>query len=471
MIKHKVTILLSSLSKVEINRLNKLVISPYFNKNRTVTNLYTYLQNLYPDYSEENTDRKLIFDHLFPGERYNDSKLRNISSDLTKLVEQYLILEQIESEPSQKTQYLLQAGKKRDLEKIYEPSLRQWEQTQDKNPFKDVAFYFEQHQLQEEIYEYTARKLDRSLKSSLQELNDNLDMYYLSKKLKYCCEMINRMNVFSEKYDMGFFEELMEYVKSNNMIDAPIIRTYYQILLTLLEGDKEEHYFKLKDLLSKYSDQFPQDENKINYSFAQNYCVKKINSGRSEYLQELFELYQLSLENRVIFESGYLSQWDFKNITTVGLRLGEMDKTKRFIQEYKKHLDPIFQENAYKYNLANYHFYNNEFKEAMQLLVKVEFTDIYYNLDSRSLLLKAYFELEEYEAFFPHSETFKNYIRRNNTISDYQKKVYLNLVKYLAKLAKLKQAKKRAPEKLIEEINTTAQIADATWLRKKAAST
>lgn len=466
--KHKVLQLLSTLSKVELNRLGKLVLSPYYNKNQNVTELYLYLVSEYPDYNAQNAEKHIVFYSLFPNEKFNDSKLRNISSDLTKLIEQFLIVEQLEQSTSIKLQCLIQAGKNRDLEKVHEPTLRQWEQAQNKTPYRDVNFYSEQHQLQEQLYELTARNADRSLKSSLQELNDNLDIYYMSKKLKYCCEMINRMNVFSEEYDMGLFNEVMEYLKNKKLYHVPVIRTYYQILLTLLEGDNEAHYHELKKLLEKYSDLFPQDENKVNYSFAQNYCVKKINSGRSEYLQELFELYQLSLENRVLFEGEHLSQWDFKNITTVGLRLGEMERTKAFILEYQQYINPKYQENAYKYNLANYHFYMGEFASAMQLLVQVEFTDIYYNLDSRSLLLKAYFELEEYEAFFPQSETFKNYLRRNSTISDYQKTVYMNLVKYLTKLAKYKQARKKVPQKLLTEINTTPQIADATWLRKKA---
>lgn len=468
--KHKAIRMLSSLSKVELNRLNKLVNSPFFNKNQHVTDLFNYLTELYPDFIDEQIDKHTTYAAVYPDKKYNDSRLRNTASDLTKLIEKYLLLNDLEKKPGIELQSILAEAKNRGLNKLQESSIKQWEQIQTNNPYKDVSFYFSQHQLQEELYEFTALKVDRSLKSSLQELNDNLDIYYISKKLKYCCEMINRKNIFAEEYDLGLFNEVMTYLSERKFDDIPVIKIYYQILLTLIEGDKEEHYFQLKELLEKHSDLFPQNENKVNYSFAQNYCVKKINSGRAEYLKELFDLYQLSLEKHVIFEGDRLSQWDFKNITTVGLRLDEMERTKAFIENYKQYIDPRYQENAYRYNLANYHFYAGNFKQAMQLLVQVEFTDVYYNLDSRSLLLKVYYELEEYEALFPHSETFKNFLRRNGKISDYQKKVYLNLVKYLTKLAKLRLSYKTIPQKLVDTINTTPQIADATWLRKKAAN-
>lgn len=458
--------IISSFSKTELNRLEKLVVSPFFNKNQQVIDFFYHIKQFYPLFDSPEIDKKTIYKTLYPKDTYNDARIRNIISDLTKLVEQFIIWQEVDEEPLGKTQYLLKAAKQRDMSKYHEPSLKQWARLQKQNPHRDVLFYFNQHQLMEEQYEYTAKKSNRASERSLQRLTDNLDIYYLSKKLKYCCEMINRANVFSEAYEMKLFEEVMEHIKQNKYEDVPVIRVYYQILLTLLESDNEAHYFELKALLEQHSGLFPQEDNKTNYSFAQNYCIKKINSGRADYLKEIFSLYKLSLENEVIYDSGLLSQWDYKNITTVGLRLNETEWTEYFINNYKDRIDRRHRENAYKYNLANLHFYKDEFGKTMQLLLQVDFTDIYYNLDSKSLLLKAYYELNEYEALFAHADAFNNYLRRNDKISAYQKKVYKNLVKYAIKLAKLRLARHSIPEKLADEINT-AQIADATWLRKK----
>ena len=40
-------------------------------------------------------------------------------------------------------------------------------------------------------------------------------------------------------------------------------------------------------------------------------------------MKELFGLYQIILENRIIFRENYLSQRDYKNIIYLGLRLEE----------------------------------------------------------------------------------------------------------------------------------------------------
>ena len=52
------------------------------------------------------------------------------------------------------------------------------------------------------------------------------------------------------------------------------------------------------------------------------------------------------------------------------------------------------------------------------MLLKVEFNDVYYHLDSKSLLMKVYFELDEYDAFSSLVDAFKIYLRRNQTISE-----------------------------------------------------
>lgn len=95
-----------------------------------------------------------------------------------------------------------------------------------------------------------------------------------------------------------------------------------------------------------------------------------------------------------------MSQWDYKNIVYLGLRLEEYSWVKNFIIKYNEELDPKTRKNAMSYNMAYYHFFLNNYDETLTLLRSVEFSDVYYHLDSKSLLMKTYYELEETEPFF-----------------------------------------------------------------------
>jgi hypothetical protein len=110
--------------------------------------------------------------------------------------------------------------------------------------------------------------------------------------------------------------------------------------MTLTSDDDEQHFNKLKQLLKTHHDKYSVKEARDMYTYAQNYCIKKINSGFGKYLHELFQLYKITLENKIVFAGKYLSHWAYKNIVGVGLRLGEFDWVEQFINDYKDQLNP-----------------------------------------------------------------------------------------------------------------------------------
>jgi hypothetical protein len=214
---------------------------------------------------------------------------------------------------------------------------------------------------------------------------------------------------------------------------------------------------------------FPRAEAKDMYVFALNYCIRKLNSGQLSYLNELFVLYKALIEREIIFEDGKLAPSDFKNIVTTGLRSGQLDWTEQFIQIYKDYLPAEHRQNTYIYNLAFLHYYRKEFSKALKLLQTAEFTDVFYQLDAKALLLRTYYELDETEPFLNLADAFTNYLKRNKQISDYQRTVYLNFVKYAKKLMLLRTGSRLSLEAVRNELQELKQAASLQWLQEKAA--
>jgi hypothetical protein len=81
-------------------------------------------------------------------------------------------------------------------------------------------------------------------------------------------------------------------------------------------------------------------------------------------------------------------------------------------------------------------------------------------------LLKTYFELEETESFFYHATAFRTFLNRNKLISDYQRTIYLNLIRYTSQLMRADGVKRKitAIRKKVEE---NRNIADLQWLLSK----
>jgi len=268
----------------------------------------------------------------------------------------------------------------------------------------------------------------------------------------------------------------LSYLKRNPLREVPAVAIYYQILLTLTESKNENHYRKLKLLLSKHQNKFPKQGMRDMYGFAQNYCIRQLNSGKPKYLKELFDWYKLLLKREIIFEGKQLSQFDFKNIVTVGLRMEEFAWTKKFIEQYKHHISKEFQENSIAYNLSHFYFAKQEYKKAKKLLLSVRFTDMYYQLDAKSMLLKTYYELNEINPLNSLLDAFRVNLRRSKKISEYQRLTYLNLLGFVKKLIRInaspptplqKRGEKKKLNELKKEISKTTEVADKKWLLKK----
>ncbi len=291
------------------------------------------------------------------------------------------------------------------------------------------------------------------------------------------CESLNRSNVLSYEYDVKQHNKLQMILKEYlpEYAEHPFVSLYYPTYKRLQNLDDNSWYDGYLKKTKEHLHKIQFDDGKEICNYIQNYCVKRINEGEQEFLKELFELFKLMLKTNLAFEGLYLPQWTYKNIVTVGVRLKEFGWTESFIYEYYQKLPPEEFVNAYQYNLAVLYYKSGDFKRAMQLLNKVHFTDPNYYLDAKAILLKIYFEKEEYDAIYSLKDTVKIYLLRDKILNKNQKLLYKNLFTYTMKLFKLKfesahldrEQIDAALKKLHNDLEQNHFIANKQWLMAK----
>ncbi len=465
----KLISILRTLQPRELRRFEEYVHSPFFNKNENVKLLFDSLaQYSASGYIEEELDWERSFRHVFPDIRPEEQRLRYVMTDLTKLLEDFVGYLEFERADLYRRHKTLMALDNRKLGKYFQQTFEGLLEMNQKQPFRDVDYFFQQHLLYEDAYLHLLHEDNRGIKDTLQLAIDNLDYYYLSNKLRFCCVMFNRENILQVKYENSLTEQVIEFVKQRKLEDVPAIAIYFNILSTLRFPEDESYYQKLKEMLTEHIGLFPKTEAKDMYVFALNYCIKKLNSGRLEFLDELFELYMALLDKSIIIDNGLMEASDYKNIATVGMRTGNLDWTERFIEEYSQKLPEDVRENIHTYNLAFLSYYRGQFSQSLKLLQQVDFEDVYYQMDAKVLLLKTYYELQEEEPFFSLVDAFHNFIKRNRTISEYQKTAYLNFVKYAKKLMHIRLGNKVSLIHVLEELDSSMTIASLQWLKEKS---
>jgi len=226
------------------------------------------------------------------------------------------------------------------------------------------------------------------------------------------------------------------------------------------------HFNKFKKLIHQHWKLIPPTEIRNIYLYAINYCIKRLNTGDRHFIREAFELSRSGLKNKTLLDDGILSSFTYKNITRLGMALSENDWVEEFLETYKKYLHPRERDNNWRYNLAFFYFQQQKYKQAMQLLLQVEFKDVLYNLDARRILLKSYFELGEFNALESLLDSFSRYIHRQKDIG-YHRENYLNMIRFVKKIIHGRIADKKIVQQLVKEIETTNGLAEREWLLEK----
>ena len=464
----KLIALLKTFNTQELREFKDFVASPYFNKNQELVLFYDYLKKIAPKFSAKATTRQTIYNNLFPKNKYDDKHMNYLMSFLLKLAERYIGLRKYQTQKLLPEYHTLASMIDRNLEKHYQQTIAKTNKLINDKEQLDINHYYHKFLLADIAHQHWASKKERKFNNLLQFTSDYFDLYFLANKLKYSCEMLNNQQSVSSPFIINMINEIDSYLEKKNLTDEPIINCYYHILKILTTDTPEPYFIKLKNLLNQNFEVFTKEEMQPIYFHTLNFCIRNIRKGKKAYIEESLNLYVKGIESKLLLENNYLSPWTFKNVVKLGLRLERYDWTEQFIQTHHQMLEENFRKDALQYNLADLYYYKGDNNKAIEHLRNVEFTDVYYALDSREMLIRIYYELGEDESLTSLIASFSIYLKRNKIISNKVKQTYLNFITILKLLLKKKNLN---PKVLEEKINTTELLVNREWLIKQCEKT
>ncbi|HFA49930.1 MAG TPA: hypothetical protein ENJ95_13060 [Bacteroidetes bacterium] len=456
---------LRRLAPRDFRHLRKFVRSPYFNQRDDVTRLFDHFDKVLNGKKGGSVKKQEVWKAVFPKQPFNDKTLHYTSSFLLKTIKQYLAQSELEQDGLQQQLHLCRALQKRGFEKPFEKEMAAAETLLKKQARRNTRFHYDRYLLEREKAAHTMHQR-RSGEMNLQTVHDELTTFFIAETLRQGCTILSHQTMSKQVYDLKLLDEVLALVGQGGYGEVPAVMVYFHAFMALSGAGEEGHFLKLKNWIEGISGQFPQHELRDIYLLAINFCIKKLNAGEKQYIREAFDLYQHGLENKALLENGMLSSYTYKNITRLGMNLGETEWVGRFLEDFKKHLPPRERDNSWRYNLAFFHFQQADYGQAMRLLRFVEFKDVLNNLDARRMLLRSYFELKEFTALDSLLDSFQTYIRRQKD-AGYHRQNYLNLVRFIKKLMKADARGKAALIKLKSEIMQTEHVAEKEWLLEK----
>lgn len=446
------------LSVKEKNELCKNVSASHKSNDR-MNKLFGYLRE-----KGFQTHRTIIKDQLFQfvfSEKFQSTKYRLLLRDGLDLIKDFVVAKQaIANKDVHKWLWLNRAANHSALyEKEYNALL--------KKPFNTTdQFVFELLQSQDH-FGFETRYIGREASSRLDDILLKSKQLHWYVHLKYGCELINRKNVTGQEIDLTKIQKVVNSIEGEKNELPGAILIYYDIF-RMLETEEPVHYEKARLSVQQSIKAFEPEHVSQFFVFLINFCIRQTNLGKEFYRRELFEIYQLAFTHDLLQEGNYLNLFHFKNMATLSFLMKEYKLAKTFTERYADRLEPIYRESARAYNLARYYFYLHDEKKALHTLQKVDYADVYYEMGSRTLLLKVYYELSEFDFLDAQIHSFRMFLKRNKEISSYQRNMYLNFIKWIKRISEAGLTpKKLKKETWRKEIQTQAELVDRQWLLEK----
>jgi hypothetical protein len=452
----------TSLSSKEIREMERLVISPFFNRKDQLQGLFGYLRACRD--AKQNPKSDAAFRAAYPGlKSYSDQKLRLANSNLLHLIETYWQL----TIPEESKLKLAATYRRRNLTKPSAICLREARQQLNASPYRDASYFDQLVAIESEDF-HQASALKRYEAFNLQEISDLLDASYLTKKLRHVCLSLSHQAVFNAAYDFGLYQQLVEVVAgSEKLMKIPAIALYYHACRFLADPNEEAAFWDFRELLSQSSGLFPPEDLRSLYLLAINFGVKKSNeSAETAWYATTFGLYQAALERGLLLENGLLSRFAYNNIVGFAMRLDEMDWAEQFIENYKSSLDRRYREAAFSMNRARIAYAKQAYGDALLYLQKADYDDFINSMNARILQMKIYFETDEEALLESHLDSMERYIRRKRA-AGYHRENYLNIVRFTRSVLRCAFSNQQEIDKLKEEIINAPVLTERNWLLEK----
>jgi hypothetical protein len=454
-----------SLSKKEQRELNKWLQSPSHNQRQDVVKLFEFLTKSLIN-GDESWEKERAWKAIFPKQAYDDAFMRQVMHFLLKAVEDYLVFKKLSNDKVQYQLTLAQIYRERKLEKAYKQAYRIGKDALESQPLRDNyylrnKFFFEQDfgQLSNVVQNASA---------NLQETADALEKWFLAEKLHISYAMFAHKSVYkTADYSEGILANVLEYCQKENLLDEPAIAVYYYAYQALTNPNEEAYFDKLEQLIHKQDGHFTQSEFRTLYVAAINYCVPKINQGRLDFSKRAFDLYRKGLESGVLLENGVVSRYTFGNAVGAALRNKEYGWAEKFIRDFQHHLDEKERNSIVNFNQSRIYFEKGDYALAQQLLTQFEYDDMLFNLIAKTMLLKIYFETDEYDAFESLLESLRTYLQRKEALDPSRKASYKNMISLMKKLLQLNIFSRPQREAFRELVQKTNPLAERDWFLKQ----
>lgn len=451
--------LLSILSKNEFSRLGKFLRSPFFNQADPPRLLYRALKTHHPAFDHPKLSPEGLWLKVYPKRPFVEQHFWRMSSNLSKLVEKFLVHLEAERE---KERLLVRNLSRREDYELFEgkatsvlSKLRSEQEDVQRSEIDMLSL----------LYEHPARYRYDPTDTMAEELMSDLDELYFREKLRLSILLLSRQRLYKSSYRI----QLLDSIQHLDIPQSPIIQLYLWGI-ELLNGKEENlhnYYALLKRILSKLS----MNEQRMLFYNGLNFCVRKRNRGELEYIEKVCEWYKFGDEHAILVYQNKISVATVINLVTNALIIGESEWGENFAERNIGYVDSTLREGVRLFTKGMIRFYKGDYEEAIFLLSGVDQLNFGYRLTVRSFIAQASFmsflnDNTDYTVLSARLTSTEVFLYRHSEATEILKEPFINCLKILKTMASMKNARSSNSEMLVyleEELKKAYPLIAKAW--------
>jgi len=468
----KVFKLLSSLSKQELKLLKKAVLSPLYNTNDNVVCLFEFLRPMHPDFSDTIQTRKKLFKKLFPKEDFYDYKLRQLFSDLTKVIESLLLFIAQETDPFYRKKSLINSYQERGLNTMFQKGVEELLAEDATSMLPSLTYYQRQFELLEFKYFHPLHDKNNVTDDTLTRTVNSLDLLFVIRKLRLVIALKSRASILNETYDNIFLSAIKNAWKKGILKEYLLVGYYLQVL-DLFEESIPFDFDVFEKKIQLDLPKFEEKDQKILFFTILNFIIRQFNKGAIGSGKKQFKWYRFGLQQEYLLEQNKINEILYSNIIAVGCQVGEVNWVANFMSTYAKRLLSKNRENTERYYKGLFYFCTGKWDQALEELSTGEILPQRQHA-TRSIVVRCLFEkylLDQtyLDVLLAKLQSNEAFLKRFKLVSTTSIQAHLRFIKLLRQLV-LKinaQATRKEIETWFQEATKDVQIHNKKWLKEQ----
>ena len=429
--------------------------------NRDAFLILKYILSYYPVFDSPKLTQEIAFKRIFGKIPYDYRRLMKGVSQVHLDLKQYLIKVELAEDDFLNGYLLAKVYTKYDLSHEKELLVKKKKKTT--NQYSQPLDFYEQMQWNEITFFEEIQHSKKKSHSALIDAEQNLDLFFLAKKLKYACEIAIQQKLYQLDYNIPFSEMVANYC-TTNYAKLPLFHQIYFSIWQLINSNNYKNFLQLKTVFYKHYTLFQAQDRLYLLTHLLNFVIERLRKKETNALSEAFELYAFGVDKAIFVQSIHFRETHFTNIIGLGSALEKFSWMNNLINSELGQSVKTNAPSIYNLALARFNFAKGDFQACQIHLLEVDYHLFTHSFKARIYQLACLFELKTPAHILEtNCKAFENYLRRYMTKYTPIVQSCLNYINIVRQLNKLQSNKTQ----LQENLNLSSPIAFQVWLQQK----